>query len=181
MADPAPQPASPSTRRDSISSQGSARSSQHGGAAMPGNPRFNHVDRRFPSGARQASVSMFTGLSQQPTVSQSRNGNASPTMSPGTIDRVFPVRSVVSIDPTATPAPRLESSEGFPGMDLHMDSGIAERRQRTSETARQSSVSNTRQTEANTFGEDVWYILGCGGFDAPVHIKCKHKHQSSEL
>jgi light-regulated signal transduction histidine kinase (bacteriophytochrome)/CheY-like chemotaxis protein len=108
---------------------------------MPGSPRFNHVDRRFPSGARQTSVSMFTGLSQQPTVSQSRNGNASPTMSPGTIDRVFPVRSVVSIDPTATPAPRLESSEGFPGMDLHMDSGIAERRQRTSETARQSSVS----------------------------------------
>jgi light-regulated signal transduction histidine kinase (bacteriophytochrome)/CheY-like chemotaxis protein len=84
---------------------------------------------------------MFTGLTQQPTVSQSINGNASPTMSPGTIDRVFPVRSVVSMDPTATPAPRLEISDGFPGMNLHIDSGIAERRQRSPDPKRRSSLS----------------------------------------
>lgn len=141
MTDPVQRPASPSSRRDSVSSQTSTRSSQYGGAAMPGSPRISHVERRFPSAARQISVSMFTGLSQQPAPSQSRNGHPSPTMSPGTIDRVFPVRSVVSIDSTATPAPRTESSEGFPGMELHMNSGIAERRQRTSDTTRQASVS----------------------------------------
>ncbi len=41
---------------------------------------------------------------------------AKATLSPGSIDRVFPIRSAVSIDPAATPMPRVESSGGYPGM-----------------------------------------------------------------
>jgi light-regulated signal transduction histidine kinase (bacteriophytochrome)/CheY-like chemotaxis protein len=69
---------------------------------------------------------VFTGLSQQPAPSSS---SASSALSPGSIDRLFPVRSAVSVDPTATLTPRHETSDGFPGMVLDMSSSIAERRQ----------------------------------------------------
>lgn len=36
--------------------------------------------------------------------------------SPDSVDRVFPIRSAISIDPVATPLPRRDSSGGFPGM-----------------------------------------------------------------
>ncbi|KAL8808569.1 MAG: hypothetical protein Q9223_007247 [Gallowayella weberi] len=40
-------------------------------------------------------------------------------MSPSAEDRVFPIRSVVSVDPTQTPVPRSEhGDDGFPGMAL---------------------------------------------------------------
>lgn len=39
-------------------------------------------------------------------------------MSPTSINRVFPVRSAVSIDPTATPMIQHDSSTGFPGFNL---------------------------------------------------------------
>lgn len=41
-------------------------------------------------------------------------------MSPSATDRVFPIRSVVSVDPTPTPRPRVDTSggDGFPGMSL---------------------------------------------------------------
>jgi light-regulated signal transduction histidine kinase (bacteriophytochrome)/CheY-like chemotaxis protein len=109
---------------------------------VPASPRHTKAERRFPAAIQQSPVSMFTGLTQQPTALQSRTDNHLSAMSPSTIDRVFPVRSAVSIDPTATPAPRQETSNGFPGMNLHLDSAIAERRQKHSESARPSSVSS---------------------------------------
>ena len=44
-------------------------------------------------------------------------------MSPSVTDRVFPIRSVVSVDPTATPTARTEASgsDGFPGMSTPND------------------------------------------------------------
>ena len=41
-------------------------------------------------------------------------------MSPLATDRVFPIRSVVSVDPTSTPKPRFDTTggDGFPGMSL---------------------------------------------------------------
>ena len=41
-------------------------------------------------------------------------------MSPSATDRVFPIRSVVSVDPTPTPKPRIDTTggDGFPGMSL---------------------------------------------------------------
>ena len=41
-------------------------------------------------------------------------------MSPSATDRVFPIRSVVSVDPTPTPRPRIDTTggDGFPGMSL---------------------------------------------------------------
>ncbi len=91
---------------------------------------------------------MFTGDTRQHVF----NSNASSAMSPGSIDRVFPVRSAVSIDPAATPGPRYESNDGFPGMNLSMNSTIAERRQmaqKHSETLRHPSVLIRRQKIIN--------------------------------
>lgn len=77
---------------------------------------------------------MFTGLSNKdapgsPTGLDSE-GNV---LSPGSIDRVFPIRSAVSIDPYATPMVRNESSEGYPGMTIGAEGTIAARRAGTSE------------------------------------------------
>ena len=62
---------------------------------------------------------MFTGrVDTTPTLSPSisRSEEASSALSPGSIDRVFPVRSAVSIDPVATPMPHTDSSGSYPGM-----------------------------------------------------------------
>ena len=52
----------------------------------------------------------------------SSSSSASPfgQMSPSATDRVFPIRSVVSVDPTPTPRPRIDTTagDGFPGMSL---------------------------------------------------------------
>ena len=68
-------------------------------------------------------------------------------MSPGTIDRVFPIKSAVSIDPMATPFYRQEPSDGFPGMRLSNDGGIAGRRESArpwSERSRSPPLSSAR-------------------------------------
>ena len=93
-------------------------------AAPP--PRISMIPRQSP-------ISMFTGrsdhdaLPNSPTWPQKADGQG--VRSPGTIDRVFPIRSAVSIDPTATPMARDESGDGFPGMRIPSDAGIAGRRE----------------------------------------------------
>ncbi|MCJ1400557.1 Light-sensor Protein kinase [Xylographa trunciseda] len=72
------------------------------------------------------------------------------TLSPGATDRVFPMRSLVSVDPTPTPlftpAPRSESrGDGFPGMVVPADS-IPARRQPGS---RRQSVSTDQASQAS--------------------------------
>ncbi|EXJ91402.1 hypothetical protein A1O1_04514 [Capronia coronata CBS 617.96] len=63
---------------------------------------------------------MFTGRSDVPPslARSARPDGHDPPMSPGSINRVFPIRSAVSIDPAATPLPRGEDGSGFPGMRL---------------------------------------------------------------
>ncbi|KAL8860621.1 MAG: hypothetical protein Q9178_002974 [Gyalolechia marmorata] len=58
--------------------------------------------------------------SQTPTGSSPFSSlSDSPFMNPSAEDRVFPIRSVVSVDPTQTPVPRSEQGEEcFPGMAL---------------------------------------------------------------
>ena len=62
---------------------------------------------------------MFTGRANgSPKISPSlsRSDESGATLSPGSIDRVFPIRSAVSIDPASTPMPRNETSAGYIGM-----------------------------------------------------------------
>ena len=69
--------------------------------------------------AAQANVSMFTGERDKVSMPSSAFSQASDgPLSSNTQDRVFPIRSVVSVDPTATPMPRPSSDGGFPGMSV---------------------------------------------------------------
>ena len=59
--------------------------------------------------------------SEQRQVSAGASSSDSPfgALSPGVTDRVFPIRSVISVDPSSTPTHRSEAGEdGFPGMVL---------------------------------------------------------------
>ncbi len=83
---------------------------------------------------------MFTGRTDRdqhpasPTWSKESDGQG--VVSPGTIDRVFPIRSAVSIDPTATPMARNETGDGFPGMRIPSDAGVAGPRESSRERER---------------------------------------------
>ncbi|KAK5412745.1 hypothetical protein LTR06_005716 [Exophiala xenobiotica] len=72
----------------------------------------------IPIGPTQSPVSMFTGRGHGPVspAASTRSDDAHSNLSPGSVDRVFPIRSAVTIDPTATPMPRGETGSGFPGM-----------------------------------------------------------------
>ena len=69
-------------------------------------------------------------------------------LSPNVTDRVFPIRSVVSVDPTATPYNRPEgySGDGFPGMVPPDSAGGAPR----SSDTRRLSTTSTASTNENT-------------------------------
>ncbi|KIW41436.1 uncharacterized protein PV06_06997 [Exophiala oligosperma] len=71
----------------------------------------------IPIGPSQSQVSIFTGNAGGPAspAISTRSEETNSALSPGSIDRVFPVRSAVTIDPTATPLPRGEQGSGFPG------------------------------------------------------------------
>ncbi|KAL8717931.1 MAG: hypothetical protein Q9225_004879 [Loekoesia sp. 1 TL-2023] len=63
-------------------------------------------------------------------------------MSPSTTDRVFPVRSVISVDPTQTPAARAENGEdGFPGMVIPRRNTIRSSGESRSSSRRHSTSS----------------------------------------
>ena len=81
-------------------------------------------------------------------------------MSPSATDRVFPMRSVVSVDPTPTPKPRLDTTagDGFPGMSLpssatsepkrearHFSTGSVSGLESETETAARESPSRRRR------------------------------------
>lgn len=80
---------------------------------------------------KETSISMFTGRTDRPSSPTPSTGSNDPmsALSPGQIDRVFPIRSAVSIDPNATPMYRQESSDGFPGLRIGADSSVARRRE----------------------------------------------------
>ena len=68
---------------------------------------------------RTTSVSVFSSAAEANGSPKSTNRNS--VLGPKATDRVFPVRSVVSVDPTATPMPRGESGDEFPGMHATND------------------------------------------------------------
>ncbi|KIX98344.1 uncharacterized protein Z520_05645 [Fonsecaea multimorphosa CBS 102226] len=74
----------------------------------------------IPIAPLQSHISMFTGRSDtEPLVSPSpsaKSDDSRLTLSPASINRVFPVRSTVSIDPVATPIPRVDLGGDYPGM-----------------------------------------------------------------
>lgn len=79
----------------------------------------------MPGTVRTSSVSMFTGNRDTPP---SPAGSNHGVASPGIVDRVFPIRSAVSIDPHATPMIRSDSSDGYPGLTLGGEGTLAGRR-----------------------------------------------------
>lgn len=100
----------------------------------------------IPVGPTQSTVSIFNGRSDLPgnrsSSARSTHSDDGATMSPGSINRVFPVRSAVSIDPTATPTAFHESSTGYPGF------GVASQRRSS-----RASASNIPPTAPGNLGD----------------------------
>ncbi|KAK5946189.1 hypothetical protein PMZ80_000330 [Knufia obscura] len=110
----------PASRSPSLRPQSSQNSQSYGASQR---------QAWMPSAPRQSSVSMFTGQSSRNDLPSPRgHESGGEVLSPGSINRVFPIRSAVSIDPTATPQPRIESSDGYPGMNLGIEGTLATRR-----------------------------------------------------
>ncbi|MCJ1395652.1 Light-sensor Protein kinase [Xylographa bjoerkii] len=94
-------------------------------------------------------ITSFTGNDNEPQSLSSLDASRG-ALSPGATDRVFPMRSVVSVDPTPTPlftpAPQSESrGDGFPGMVLPIDPMPARRLP----GHRRQSVSTDQASEAS--------------------------------
>ncbi len=92
---------------------------------------------------RTGSVSMFSGAADTPTSPVS--GLRYSALSPEAMDRVFPVRSVVSVDPLATPMPRGDVGDGF--LSMNVGSGVDSKR---NSLRRATSASNTSQGGKST-------------------------------
>ncbi|RVX67364.1 hypothetical protein B0A52_09145 [Exophiala mesophila] len=104
----------------------------------------------------QSPVSIFTGRpheaqspTQPPPPGQSDDGPS--LASPGSINRVFPIRSAVSIDPAATPMPQSETSAGFPGFA----SASNRRSSRASLPGRVPRVDSIRKAESDVSDTDT--------------------------
>lgn len=93
---------------------------------------------------RTSSVSIFSGATDTPSSPNLDPRNSA--LSPKVADRVFPVRSVVSVDPTATPMPRGEGGDGFP--DVSLNGGIESRRQSIRQDTLASSTSQGQYTQS---------------------------------
>ncbi|MCJ1374841.1 Light-sensor Protein kinase [Loxospora ochrophaea] len=79
---------------------------------------------------------------------QSASESPFAVLSPGTADRVFPIRSVISVDPNSTPSirPDLSNAEGFPGMVPSAETaGIASSRRSSSRRYSSASLASIDQ------------------------------------
>ena len=108
---------------------------------------------------RQTTVSIFSGNNSEPPPPPTQSVKSdSPTavLSPGAVDRVFPVRSVVSVDHSATPLPPAEQVNEFPFTLDHTGSIAARRDQtRTASYLRNTSPSpSTRLSIESTRGTE---------------------------
>ncbi|KAK5046380.1 hypothetical protein LTR84_008181 [Exophiala bonariae] len=113
--------ASPINAQASPSSAASPAQESQGQDVEQWNPRPSVRPTWIPLGPSQTTISIFTGKTDPPGARssslKSTRSDDGATMSPGSINRVFPIRSAVSIDPTATPIVFQESSTGYPGFD----------------------------------------------------------------
>ncbi|KAK0851566.1 hypothetical protein LTS02_012722 [Friedmanniomyces endolithicus] len=105
-------------------------------------------DQRLPSSPRPPRPNLLESAPlPKPTVTFSDNVRSSGSalegqLSPAATDRVFPIRSVVSVDPNSTPAPRSEKDSYFQGAShARLPSGGAE-------SARSSGGTSTRSRQA---------------------------------
>lgn len=110
---------------------------------------------------KDTTVSMFSDGSvpqpRSPTISTgaeharaAAQGTPHAPPSPTAADRVFPVRSVVSVDPNATPMQRGESGDGFPGLVLGHDGNTGPRRQSFQRTSTMRTASPARSDTSHT-------------------------------
>jgi light-regulated signal transduction histidine kinase (bacteriophytochrome) len=77
---------------------------------------------------RQTNVSNFSGATDDGLSSPTVPTRGDSPFSLGTVDRVFPIRSMVSVDSTATPTPCGEGGDHIPGMKLGPEGGRVARR-----------------------------------------------------
>ncbi|KIW80271.1 hypothetical protein Z517_06886 [Fonsecaea pedrosoi CBS 271.37] len=111
----------------------------------------------IPIAPVQSHVNMFTGRSDtEQLISPSpstRSDEGRLTLSPGSINRVFPVRSTVSIDPVATPMPRMNLASGYPGMRPPIGSRNASRAilGRVSTSTRHASASEASDPGSTSY------------------------------
>ena len=77
---------------------------------------------------RQTNVSIFSGTTDHGPDSPTVSTRSDSPFSPGAVDRVFPIRSVVSVDSTATPMTHGEGEDRFLGMRLGPEGGLLARR-----------------------------------------------------
>jgi light-regulated signal transduction histidine kinase (bacteriophytochrome)/CheY-like chemotaxis protein len=77
---------------------------------------------------RQTNVSIFSGTTDHGPDSPTVSTRSDSPFSPGAVDRVFPIRSVVSVDSTATPMTHSEGEDRFLGMRLGPEGGLLARR-----------------------------------------------------
>jgi light-regulated signal transduction histidine kinase (bacteriophytochrome)/DNA-binding response OmpR family regulator len=92
---------------------------------------------------RQTNVSIFSGAMDKRPGSPTSSTRGDSSFSPDTVDRVFPIRSVVSVDSNATPMPRADGEDHFPGMNLGLEGGLAARRGISRKDSRMRSKSPT--------------------------------------
>ena len=153
------QPQSASLLRRASTSSRTSISSDHG------RPILQSVTRTASS--KQTRIGMSSPQTNLNTFSEgSDNGSGSPTsyvsrdssFSPGTVDRVFPIRSVVSVDSNATPMPRGEEEEHFPGMKMGLEGELATKRGFSQTDSRRSLEQHI--TTAEPVPEDPSEIVG---------------------
>jgi light-regulated signal transduction histidine kinase (bacteriophytochrome) len=102
-------------------------------AALGGSPPARSAIGTTP---KTSTVSIFSGNTDSPSTPTS--GPRDSALSPSATDRIFPVRSVVSVDPSATPMPRGDGGDGFPGLSLNEVRGLSKRRDTTASNTLQS-------------------------------------------
>ena len=129
---------------------------EHGAeSATRTSPHSRHLDIDVNSAAS-------SGQNQESISSSPASNSSFAPLSPSAQDRVFPIRSVVAVDPNATPSIRSDTGDGFPGFNYTSDSastikrGFHNRRHSNtsarsldqySDTARSESASRAAKSE----------------------------------
>ncbi|KAF7505489.1 hypothetical protein GJ744_000736 [Endocarpon pusillum] len=137
----------PSSSSVASSAHGEWTSRHRQGSILSTTRRVGETSPRSPGIGmmpRTSSVSIFSGATDTPSSSNLDPRNSA--LSPKVADRVFPVRSVVSVDPTATPTPRGEGGDDFP--DMSLNGGIESRRQSIRQDTLASSTTQGQYAQA---------------------------------
>ena len=100
--------------------------SDHGNAILQSMTRTaSSTQTRIGMSPRQTSLSIFSETTGNRPGSPTSVIRHDSSFSPGAVDRVFPIRSVVSVDSNATPMPRVEEEDHFPDMKPGLESELA--------------------------------------------------------